>query len=186
MLALTLADSLLKNGTAIAVGALSTRELAAALRFLAEGRGPSRETQSRAASLVQELGVAFSEPPALYELPWAGLLQALRAANVPFPLVTNRDLIVRQFSALTPPAPPPRSRASTSVVAAPAAPLLESLAVSLVRVRAELRAVRVRVVSTARMLVAGGAHAGSPDVLDELDYFDQVTPRLHDLVEACE
>ena len=110
--------------------------------------------------------------------------------------VADAGAIASMFSNLSiAPPPPSSSSSSASGASGPAPPHRSSsstggppvdVAAALPRVRAELQTVRQRVADVAKALVGGAATPDNASFLDGVDFLEQCTERLRDLVEAGE
>lgn len=207
LLALTLADTCVKNGSASVVEAAADRELVAALSsFAKDGGGLGGEVQEKAADLLQLLGLGTAGHE--HRLPFPALYHRLKAEGARFPAVDVPAVeALKATLAAPPPAPAPAPAAagpSTGAAAAPAtgdrsrgpaapappaadpATVAAALSSALQRLRGDLLAVRARIALTARMLVDGAAASpASAPFLDAVDFLAQASPRLQALVEAC-
>lgn len=186
LLALTLADSCIKNGSVAVVRAAAERDFQTAVVGLAEngGRTHGSDVQQAAAGIVQLLGLAFpadadgSGAP----LPFKTTLEALRSRGVAFPEADHSAISSLKPSPVPGAAPAPapvapspvQSRArggsgaapapvpASGAAAVPAHEVAAALSGALTKLRADLHAVRQRVASAARLLVEGGPGAALP------------------------
>lgn len=124
LLALTLADSCIKNGSVAVMRAAAERDFQSALVALAEngGRTHGSDVQQAAAGIVQLLGMAFPadvDGSSGAALPFKSTLDALRSRGVSFPEADHSAISALKPSPVPAAAPAP---AAAGAAAAPVAP----------------------------------------------------------------